>query len=32
MTFDSTNLKYRLYTPNTPQRVFNFNMGIKKPE
>ena len=31
-SFDTTNLRYRLSTPNTPQRVFNFNMGTKKTD
>jgi protease II len=31
-TFDSATLKYRLSTPSTPQRVFNFNMGTKRAE
>ncbi|TNV73246.1 hypothetical protein FGO68_gene9908 [Halteria grandinella] len=31
-TFDAVTLKYRLSTPNTPQRVFNFNMGTKKAD
>ena len=30
-TFDASTLRYRLTTPNTPARVFNFNMGTKKP-
>jgi protease II len=29
-TFDASTVRYRLHTPNTPQRVFNFNMGTKK--
>lgn len=29
-TFDSVNLRYRLSTPNTPQRVLNLNMGTKR--
>ncbi|CDW77077.1 oligopeptidase b [Stylonychia lemnae] len=31
-TFDSASLRYRLYTPNTPQRVLNINLGTKKTE
>ena len=32
LTFDASTLRYRLMTPNTPQRVFNFNLGTKKPD
>jgi protease II len=31
-TFDTSTLRYRLYTPNTPQRLFNFNLGTKKSD
>jgi protease II len=31
-TFDTDKLRYRLMTPNTPARVFNFNMGTKKAD
>lgn len=31
-TFNASNLRYRLLTPNTPQRVFNLNLGTKRPE
>ena len=31
LTFDTLNVRYRLSTPNIPQRVFNFNMGTKIP-
>lgn len=32
LTFDSATLKYRLSTPNTPQRVFSFNLGTKRAD
>ncbi len=31
-TFDATNLRYRLMTPNTPARLFSFNLGTKKAD
>ena len=30
-TFDSNSLRYRLLTPSTPMRVFDYQMSIKKP-
>lgn len=30
LTYESTNLKYRLSTPNTPQRLLSFNLGTKR--
>ena len=31
-TFDASSLRYRLSTPNTPQRVYNLSMGTKKAD
>ena len=31
-TFDTTQLRYRLLTPNTPPRVLNFNLGTKQTD
>lgn len=31
-TFETANIRYRLQTPNTPEKVLNFNMGTRKVE